>query len=344
MTKTANASPGYYSKIFRGMQQKEISGNLTLIWQEDPFKAKWSILAKSYSLIRDNQGKIKAPLDKFLAINGPLIGIIKPENYLRALNWEIARDEDGGIVMYRQDKPVDDRYFITNTSVNDVLLHSYRQGYFTGNLSAVLSADNEASMTMATSVQPANQLAMSSRGEDHTVQAAATSDAAVSNEEEATTITMDLPEDTTEAAAMTTIVDGVVSEDDQMSSAEHSSAAIQNEASAADWVPTTIITTTIPASPAFDIDDMTPVSRATYIAINAGLAESRDDKVTPANVDDVPSLSSSAFQLQSQWPHNVEFDPELPSNAVFDPFCGNQFNVFEMSDFDFDDFLDPDAF
>lgn len=71
--------------MFTSFQQKDISGFLTYLWQTDPFKAKWSILAKAYSIIRDSKGKGKAPLDSYLAINGPFIGIVPPEKYLEMI-------------------------------------------------------------------------------------------------------------------------------------------------------------------------------------------------------------------------------------------------------------------
>ena len=55
-------SSGYYSAMFTSLPQKEISGFLTFMWKVDPFKAKWSVLAKAYSIIRDHQGKLN---DKF---------------------------------------------------------------------------------------------------------------------------------------------------------------------------------------------------------------------------------------------------------------------------------------
>lgn len=343
----ADTSLGFYSVMFEGMEQKERSGYLSDIWDQEPFKAKWSILAKAYSLIRDNQGKKKAPLYKFLAINGPLIGIIKPDQYLRALSYELVTGEGGENVMRRQDKYIDPRYFITNTSVNDLLLHSYRQGYFTGNLSEILLPDNGVSMTMASLVQPVNQLATSSHVKDHNVQASTTSDAAASDTGPTATIMMDTAENTTEVDGTAATVNSLDSKHDQMPDASYSSATsyrAQEEASVTDSEPTTTITTTVLANPASDFDNMTPVSLACYNALTTEHTESEQNTTTSAIYDDVPSLTYDAPKLQSQWPHNTEFDPDLTSITPFDPFLGNQFNVFEMSDAFFDDFLVPDAF
>jgi hypothetical protein len=56
----------YYSPIFATFQQKDISGFMTLMWNADPFHAKWTIVAKAYSVIRDKVGKDQAPLDIFM--------------------------------------------------------------------------------------------------------------------------------------------------------------------------------------------------------------------------------------------------------------------------------------
>jgi len=334
--------------MFPGLEQKERSGILATMWQWEPFKAKWSLVAKAYSLIRDSQGWKKARLAEFIAISGQILGIIEPDQYLRVLSYEIARDEDGAPYVRSLGEPIDERHFITNTSVNDLLLHSYRQGYFTGNLSEVLLPDNEASMTMATSVQPANQLATSSRVEDHSAPATTTSDGAASNDEEAITVTMDLAEDVTEAGGVNTGIHGVVPENHQMPEACNSSAPpepTENEASAADSGPTATITTTMTTKPGFGLDSMSPVSRATLNALTADDTEIKDDKATSTNYDDVPSLMGGAFRMQAQTPHYVEFDPDYSSDVIFDPFLGDQFNVFEMSDAAFfNDFLDLDAF
>lgn len=48
----------YYIPIFPWLQQKEMSGFITILWREDPFHAKWTIVARAYSIIRDRVGKV----------------------------------------------------------------------------------------------------------------------------------------------------------------------------------------------------------------------------------------------------------------------------------------------
>ena len=64
----------YYSPIFTGCQQKDISGFMQRMWKEDPFHAKWAIAAKAYSYIRDKTTKSQAPVPPFLRIVCPLLG------------------------------------------------------------------------------------------------------------------------------------------------------------------------------------------------------------------------------------------------------------------------------
>lgn len=79
------------------MQQKEASIHLKVLWDSDPFKAKWTIISSAYSKIRDAVSKKKAPLDVFLSIVCPNIGILAVEEYFLKLNWTRLIDERGEI-------------------------------------------------------------------------------------------------------------------------------------------------------------------------------------------------------------------------------------------------------
>ena len=147
----------YYSPIFAGLQQKEISGFLTQLWSEDPLKAKWSILAKAYSVIRDVKGKKNAPLDSFLAINGPYIGVIAPSEYFDTLGW-ILQVINEQVSFTRRSTftmtGLDNDLLTTNLSVDDVIAHSvannyiYAPGYYHLNTTMAMPV-----LTMATSSQ-----------------------------------------------------------------------------------------------------------------------------------------------------------------------------------------------
>nr|ADJ38440.1 MAT1-1-1 [Phialocephala europaea] len=96
----------YYKRIFPTLQQKEASRYLTTLWQRDPFKAKWTVIAAAYSKIRDEVGKQNAPLDRFLSIVCPKIGIVDDERYLNQLNWTCQILTDGDIAWQQTAEPV----------------------------------------------------------------------------------------------------------------------------------------------------------------------------------------------------------------------------------------------
>ncbi len=145
--------------MFTNLQQKDISGFLTHLWNDDPFKVKWSILAKAYSLIRDNKGKDQAPLNSFLGIHAPLLAIIPPTEYLAKLGWTITTDEDNKLTLTRNtntDNPSFDQNLLsTNLSVEDVIQHSYTSGYiFPDADGSMIVVSDGFTMTMATTAQP----------------------------------------------------------------------------------------------------------------------------------------------------------------------------------------------
>jgi len=77
----ADPNLAYYSKIFTRMQQKNTSGLLKIMWNQDPFKAKWSIIARAYTDIRDQVGKANASIEIFFSIVCPKMGIISADDY-----------------------------------------------------------------------------------------------------------------------------------------------------------------------------------------------------------------------------------------------------------------------
>lgn len=322
-------------------QQKEISGFLTILWQNDPFKAKWSILAKSYSLIRDSQGKANAPLEKFLAINGPLIGIIEPAYYLEALSWEVAVDEDGQTVMRRHGNSIDQHLLITNVSVNDVIRNSYNQGYFTGDLSKILMAKNEAAMAMAASVQPTSNKKRSTirQLENHNTEfATGVNDQGSSTEQEQVPSTVVI-EDDESGTGMTTHVEKAgnvesIGEDDSDVFADSNTVAIKDVQPKTSAFMTATMTSTV-----VQTHDL---GSSSSLKTDADKTKVESQYKASTNNPDVSSLSASAFSLQGEYPFNTDFDPEF-SGATFDPFMGNQFNVFDMSDAPWEHFINFDA-
>jgi hypothetical protein len=88
------------------MQQKKTSPHLKILWEQDIFKPKWAIIAKAYSIIRGVIGTTNAPLDIFLNLVCPEIGIVSVDEYLEKMNWEVLVAENGTITL-RQTSAID---------------------------------------------------------------------------------------------------------------------------------------------------------------------------------------------------------------------------------------------
>jgi hypothetical protein len=159
----------FYAVIFAQWQQKEISGFLTRMWQDDPFKAKWTIVAKAYSIIRDQVGKTQAPLDHFLQLVCPLVGIIEPPKYLGKMGWAMPNTETKEMTRdFFPDLTRFDAYLLkTNLSADDIVQHCQEAGYACGNMMMCKSSSSILGFIIlltvtaaADSIQPA--LAMAS--------------------------------------------------------------------------------------------------------------------------------------------------------------------------------------
>jgi hypothetical protein len=117
----------YYAPAFAKYQQKNISGFLNKLWAGDFVKAKWAILAKAYSSIRDRVGKENVPLDGFLALTCPVIGILPPEEYFEKMGWSFpAADKEPTRLFVAQATG-----FETTTlfSAGDIVKYCENQGY-----------------------------------------------------------------------------------------------------------------------------------------------------------------------------------------------------------------------
>ncbi len=302
--------------LFTHLQQKDISGFLTYLWQTDPFKAKWSILAKAYSVIRDHEGKEKAPLDGFLSINADFIGVVDPESYLAKLGWQISVDGDGQIVLCREFEvdinSLGGHLLTTNASVNDVVRNSYLHAYIVGGGPLAAANGHGAALSMATSTQPSSNVADTARAassKEDDVEAAEVE--AVADDEELLVMVSDDGKD--DQADTEEIADS--EEDGHIQPTQVTSPGTTpsyNQSAA---------TTTLALSPSAGSDHLsTPVLQS----MNNGLPD-------PAVDPPVSSLANTAFRLSGEYPFVSDFDPDMPS-LLFDPFMGNGFNTFNMGD------------
>ncbi|KAH7381673.1 MAT1-1-1 mating-type protein [Pyrenochaeta sp. MPI-SDFR-AT-0127] len=98
--KALNAFVGfrcYYISIpvFKPWPMKKLSNLMGAIWEADPNKSLWSLMAKAWSTIRDQIGKDKAPLDHFFRIICPYLNMPSPETYLECQGWALAINKEG---------------------------------------------------------------------------------------------------------------------------------------------------------------------------------------------------------------------------------------------------------
>ncbi|KAH8686057.1 mating-type protein MAT alpha 1-domain-containing protein [Tricladium varicosporioides] len=93
----------YYSLLFTNLalSQKNASPLVKRLWQHDTSKAKWAVVARAYSSIRDVVGKPNAPLRAFLEMVIPEIGIICVDMYLDQMGWHVA-EVDGSVSLQQK--------------------------------------------------------------------------------------------------------------------------------------------------------------------------------------------------------------------------------------------------
>nr|CAA06844.1 alpha-1 domain protein [Pyrenopeziza brassicae] len=127
----------FYQNLFPHLQQKEASIYLTALWKRDPFKAKWTIIAAAYSKIRNTVGKPRAPLDRYLNIVCPQMGMIGVEAYLELLSWSCTQNADG--LLFTQTTSPDlqalgQHILHSSMTEKDVVLFCGYAGYITHNV------------------------------------------------------------------------------------------------------------------------------------------------------------------------------------------------------------------
>ncbi|KAJ4309432.1 hypothetical protein N0V84_011501 [Fusarium piperis] len=95
----------YYLRMFPNIQQKTVSGFLTILWNKDGQRNKWALIAKVYSFVRDNLGKSMVNLGAFLSLCCPIMCMIGPADYLDTLGWVVQEDPEGALILTQVDDP-----------------------------------------------------------------------------------------------------------------------------------------------------------------------------------------------------------------------------------------------
>jgi hypothetical protein len=81
--------------LFDMWPMKKISFYMGQLWEQEPDKPLWTLMAKAWSAIRDQVGKANAPLDEFFEIVCTHLNILPPQFYLEGQGWKVEYDGDG---------------------------------------------------------------------------------------------------------------------------------------------------------------------------------------------------------------------------------------------------------
>lgn len=76
-----------------------------VMWEADPNKSLWSLMTKAWSVIRDQIGKDKAPLDQFFRIICPYLNIPSPTTYLDSYGWTLSTEDESSPTLSRKFTP-----------------------------------------------------------------------------------------------------------------------------------------------------------------------------------------------------------------------------------------------
>ncbi|KAJ5114665.1 transcriptional regulator family: HMG [Penicillium alfredii] len=85
----------YCSPVFPGIPQKTKSAAISTMWDSDTIKDKWAVLARAYTVIRDEYEIANPSLPEFVELTSVLFGLPTPKDYLRYSGWEIAETGAG---------------------------------------------------------------------------------------------------------------------------------------------------------------------------------------------------------------------------------------------------------
>ena len=86
----------YYNRLFPGYQQKDISVFTHRMWSEDPYKTKWALIAKAYSIIRDRGWQDQMHLlTHFLVSSVLTLELLRPAAYFQTMGLGLANCREG---------------------------------------------------------------------------------------------------------------------------------------------------------------------------------------------------------------------------------------------------------
>lgn len=100
-------------------------------------KAKFSLIAKAYSVLRDLKGKEQTPLDEFLALTCSKMEIVPPEQYLATFGWQVQVQAGSKSILTRSPHGLmlKEELFTSTLSVDDLIAYCKEVGYVTEDVS-----------------------------------------------------------------------------------------------------------------------------------------------------------------------------------------------------------------
>nr|AER26921.1 MAT1-1-1 mating-type protein [Longididymella vitalbae] len=119
--------------VFKPWPMKKLSNLMGVMWEADPNKSLWSLMTKAWSVIRDQIGKDKAPLDQFFRLICPYLNIPSQETYLKHCGWTLSLYEEGTPILSKDLIPSLDSYSAgiagMALSVEDIIDYCQSMGY-----------------------------------------------------------------------------------------------------------------------------------------------------------------------------------------------------------------------
>jgi len=111
------------------------------MWDVDPFKGKWTLVARAYSQMRNATGH-QLPLDQYLNLVCPRIGIIGVAAYLAQMNFAVVINSGGNIELVhlgpRSLQSFPAAIAATNLTDKDLIIYCGQQGYVSNNFAREL--------------------------------------------------------------------------------------------------------------------------------------------------------------------------------------------------------------
>ena len=145
-------------QVFKGHAQAYKSGLITQMWEMEPNKAVWAIMAKAYSNLRDGAGRGRINLEGFLRQVAPYVGVTPANLYLNAMGWELVTPKDGKpFIAATADSEIMARRntLTTNLSDADITDYCFAMGLVPRPANHQPQHQQRVGLSFTTSVQPA---------------------------------------------------------------------------------------------------------------------------------------------------------------------------------------------